>query len=97
MLEADFDSQAELLSVTDPDSPEYDKRLNQLESIARIKKMHTEAFPPPAPTGLAGHLANEALVNFGRDVLVTSLILQYEKVNVITSRISMFVRTSRSK
>ncbi len=96
MDKTEYDRVLELLKETDPFSKEYDMCLGKLKEIAHIKKMETEAFPPPAPTGVAALVGNQALVAFVRDLTVTGAVLYHERTNVITSRIFSFVRPNKS-
>ena len=76
------------------DSPEQKEALKELIEVLQIQKAYNEVYPLEL-TGMKALLNNSALVNFGRDVLITTLILKYEQVNILTTRVGSFVRTSR--
>jgi len=73
----------ELLDLK-PGSPEYDKVLEQLEKLNKIAKSNKS--DPVSKDGLLGVIANLAGIG---------LILQHERLHVITTKALGFVRTLR--
>lgn len=75
-------------------SKEKAQALEELMEVLKVQQLYDVVYAEQ-PTGLQALLQNSDLVGFGRDVIVSVLVLKYEQMNIFTSRVGSFVRLNR--
>lgn len=82
-LEAEIDSLLEEMSVTDRESPEYQRMSEDLEKICKAKSYEKTSDPIDW---------NQIIITSLGCCLPVLLILHYEKLDVVASKAMQFIR-----
>ena len=72
------------LLTLQPDTPEYDRIVNQIERLNKI-----------AASNRSERVSKDGLIAVAGNLLVTGLIMNHERLNVITTKAISFVRPMR--
>ena len=86
--EEQFDRLLLTLNTLEPGSDEYQKVLDQINTFVHID----ERLHPQEPSRLDKILANPALLGLFGNLTLGVLILNYEKLDIITSRAFNLIR-----
>ena len=86
------DSLSAYLDTLDPKTDEYAQVLRRFETFVRLRLDLAVNNLKPKPSALERVLTNSALVGVLGNLMITLLILNYERAEIVTSRAFNFVR-----